>query len=252
MTLAIASLLTSLGPAPYAMAEVDIVEVDREMFEVPEIEFELFNPKRIRPMINGQEHVRLCLMNTDVTIGCDLPPNGSLDLTFPINARFTVKGKYLLLADNDGIGVIPGATEILLWQQAGNDPAIEKGKLRARTGEPARNFQDYIVTSYISSDGEIFTVFSFNIPREDAYFGPASDFQHSGGSFVEADDNKLNWSFSMRLLKDESDDPRVCEFLKMVNGSDDCLIPQYLLASSEDYLNGFRSPFFVPKVSFVY
>lgn len=253
LALALASKLTFLGLAPHAMAEVNIVEPSREIFPRSPLEFELFDPKRIRPIINQQTHVRICLMHTDVAIGCDVPPNGTLDLTFPIIGRFTLKGKYMLAAQDDDRAAIPGATEVLLWKQVGDGPAIEKGKLRARPGEQERNFQDDIVTSYTSVDDELYTVLSFNVPREEGYFGPAIDYQDSSGSFVESDDNKLNWSISIQLFKDESIDPPVCEFLKMIYGSDDCLVPQNLELSSSN--TGIYSSYPIlelPKLSFVY
>ena len=253
LAVAIASLFTFLGQISSAMAEVNMPEVNRVEAQSVALEVEMFNPKRIRPVIDGQTHVRLCLMNTDVHIGCDVPPNGSLDLTFPINGRITLRGKYLLAAqDSDVETSIPGSTDIVLWRQAGDDPAIPRGKLQARAGEPARSFQDYIVTSHITYAGEISTVFSFNISREDAYFGLASDYQDSGGSFVESEDNKLNWSINLRLLKDESPDPATCEFLKMVLGTDDCLVPQHLSLStlSDDSSHAMWSG--LPQLSFVY
>ncbi|WDE07003.1 hypothetical protein SG34_008995 [Thalassomonas viridans] len=219
------------------------------------LEVEMYDPKRIRDVIDGQTHVRVCINRGDVLgkSGCDVPANGNWDLTFPINGKVTLKGKYLLADETNEISAsIPGSTDIALWRKSGNEDGIATGKLQGRIDAASNSFKNYIEPTYIVDGTETSTVFSFDIPREDAYFGRATEYEGSGTSPDENEDKKLNWSINMKLFKDESADPFLCELLKQANGTDHCLVPQNLTLST---VNQESSNFLwngLPKLSFVY
>ena len=234
-------------PGTYARS---MAEGQEGVFQV-----EMFDPQRLRDVIDGQTHVRVCINRGDVlgVSGCDVPANGNWDLTFPIKGKVTLKGKYLLDDGTNAISAsIPGSTDIALWRKSGTEDGIATGKLQERAGTTANSFKNYIVPSYVVDGGEMSTVFSFDIPRADAYFGRATEYEGSGRAPDENEDKKLNWSINMKLFKDESPDPATCEFIKMAQQKDDCLVPQNLSLST---LNQDSSNFVwngLPQLSFVY